>query len=702
MWQRGRAVQRARAERRRHTSRPTYTTPPVETERLARFISLTPVTMSESDLHYLSVAVRLYLAHRFDILGSCWRRVAHGVECPGLQGSKYPSGPGVIADGDGRWLSGRVDPMNLPIAQRVWRLVDSDYEPIDWQLDFKSGYRWCERTWYRDISFGKARGADIKVPWELARMQHLSQLALAAYLSRNGDPGFEGAHTYEREFRCEVLDFISTNPPNYGVNWSCAMDVGIRITSWLIARDMFIAVGGSFDHDFEGVLIGSVIDHCRFIVNNLEWSEELRSNHYLADVTGLLVASAYLPAGPDSDIWLKFAVEEIFAELPQQFAPDGTNFEASTSYHRLSGEMIAYGAAFMLSLPAERWDSLAEVDTASFRENRGLPDTFMPWPPNSSRLPIEFRERLVGIATFTRKICKPNGFVPQIGDNDSGRFMKVLPRWRERSIGDDTTLVEEHLDHTDLVRLIDGLFGSPASSDGEQSFEATMVANLARSPIRVPAGIDPRALPAKRETQPRPIGQRIVWRFIPGRAGLRRQLEVEEFPCFGLYVMRSQLLYLAIRCGPVGQRGNGGHAHNDQLSIELSIGREDWIVDPGTYVYTPLPKERNRYRSVEAHFAPRLPGLEPAPLNHGLFRLPEMTRASCIRFGPDGFLGVHYGYGEPIWRQITLLDDRLEVVDTLPPSTLAATELRELRSPEDVRLYWDPPPFSPGYGIRVD
>ena len=38
-------------------------------------------------------------------------------------------------------------------------------------------------------------------------------------------------------------------------------------------------------------------------------------------------------------------------------------------------------------------------------------------------------------------------------------------------------------------------------------------------------------------------------------------------------------------CLAVGQDGNGGHAHNDQLSIELNVDGEDWIADPGTYLY---------------------------------------------------------------------------------------------------------------------
>jgi len=111
----------------------------------------------------------------------------------------------------------------------VWARVDPGYAPIDWQLDFKSGHRWREDAWHLDIAFGDRPGVDVKVPWELARMQHLPQLAWAYGLAAAGAPGFEPAQRYAREVRNQVLDFIACNPPGYGVNWRCTMDVAIRV-----------------------------------------------------------------------------------------------------------------------------------------------------------------------------------------------------------------------------------------------------------------------------------------------------------------------------------------------------------------------------------------------------------------------------------------------------------------------------------------
>ncbi|MBA7523115.1 hypothetical protein ES705_15238 [subsurface metagenome] len=59
---------------------------------------------------------------------------------------------------------------------------DKRLERIDWHFDFKSGYRWNPKKYYKDIEipYGKA---DIKVPWELSRFQHLSILGEAYCLS---------------------------------------------------------------------------------------------------------------------------------------------------------------------------------------------------------------------------------------------------------------------------------------------------------------------------------------------------------------------------------------------------------------------------------------------------------------------------------------------------------------------------------------
>jgi hypothetical protein len=328
-----------------------------------------------------------FLDHRFDLLGSGWMQVKHGMHCRGLEEYRYDMGEKITADHEGKWMEGRINTSNLAESKRMWGFVDSDYIPIDWHIDFKSGYRWHESTWYKDIKYGHKLGVDIKVPWELARMQHLPQLAMAYALAETlegtADSGaktnisakihFELPEVYAREFRDEVLDFIATNPPRFGVNWACPMDVAIRAANWLLAYDIFQSAGVCFDKDFKTIFVRSVYEHGRHIVTNLEWNHQVRGNHYLADIAGLAFIAAYLPSTDETDSWLAFSVQELVVEVGHQFYPDGGNFEGSTAYHRLAAEMVYYATTLILGLPPDRREILKRNGHLSVKTGLGKP-----------------------------------------------------------------------------------------------------------------------------------------------------------------------------------------------------------------------------------------------------------------------------------------------------------------------------------------
>ena len=70
-----------------------------------------------------------YLAHRFDLLGSGWVQVRHGMRCSGMEGFRYEGGVAANADKEGRWLEGRINRSNLAESQRIWRLIDPELYP---------------------------------------------------------------------------------------------------------------------------------------------------------------------------------------------------------------------------------------------------------------------------------------------------------------------------------------------------------------------------------------------------------------------------------------------------------------------------------------------------------------------------------------------------------------------------------------------
>ena len=594
----------------------------------------------------LSAAMPKILEHRFDLLGSGWVVV----ECD-LKSYRLSSG-------------------NQKRALAIRKLIDSDYNPIDWQLDFKSGYRWRADCLSGTLRYGHEPDVDVKVTWELARLQHLSWLAIS------------GDQKSIREFRNQVLDFAAANPPGYGVNWLCTMDVAIRAANLLVAYDLFVARGADFDQSFLGEFNALIVAHGKHIMANLEWHDVYRANHYLADIVGLMFVAAYLPCSDESNAWLIFSVEQLINEVERQFTPDGANFEASTSYHRLSAEMVVYGTALILGLSDDKKTVLGE----------------------KSCFPDWYFERLERMAEFSVHVTKPNGRVAQIGDNDSGRFFKICPSFDEAG----GTLMEQHLDHRATVAAINGLF---SRSDLKEFVGPGFASETAI--VDALAGGQTISSYLQGSETPNAVGRTIDKREanrlnlfaetiidLPD-IGVLDNLTAIAYPEFGLYLWRSPRFFLSVRCGPVGQNGNGGHAHNDQLAIELNIDGEDWVADPGTYLYTPEPDARNAYRSIHAHAAPKIGDREPSRLDFGLFRLEDNVDARCLKFGLDGFEGRHIGYGVPLHRRIDIQDGQIFITD-LTREGKAPEAIRQIvKDGESLRKLWSLDlPFSRGYGIR--
>jgi len=230
---------------------------------------------------------------------------------------------------------------------------------------------------------------------------------------------------------------------------------------------------------------------------------------------------------------------------------------------------------------------------------------------NGIELPQPFYEKLKKMFDFVLYVLKPNGRMPQIGDNDNGRLHVLGKR--------------DILDMTYLLTFATLYYNDPAYKIEEFGFapEALWL-------------FGPEAY--KR------------WVKLPGRSV--EELESRPFPDGGIYVMRHKKDYMVISCGPNGQGGIGGHAHNDKLSFELCVDGEDIIIDPGTYVYTADPEWRNKFRSTSYHNTVMVDGEEQDSYSGAwadLFRLNDTTQARCLAWHDSEeysrFVGEQSGYG---------------------------------------------------------
>ena len=724
-----------------------------------------------------------YLSQRFDLLGSGWREVVHGAACDGFDGHRYPPAP-IATDPGGAWLAGQVTRPNLAPAREAWRLLDAGYRPIDWHLDFRSGYRWSPLTWYRAVPWGRLPGVDVKVPWELARMQHLPQLALAYGCARAGLPRFLPPGRYRDAFRNQVLDFVATNPPRWGVNWSSTMEVAIRVANWLLAHDLFRGHGAEFDRELEAVFARSVREHARHVARNLDRSPAWRNNHYLAGLAGLAFAAAGLPPDRETRRWRRTAATELARETRRQFLPDGAHFESSTGYHALAAQLVAWAAAMLRA--AERADGPAGGrGPASPAEGR------TPAPPAEGQgpaAPAGYRadldhERLGAMAEFLVDVTQPNGRLAQIGDHDGGRLFKLQPIPRVDGAGAPPGPQgpdEEHLAAGPAVAALNGLLGRPdlARWCGARWLDEGLVAGLAGAPRApavapatpavpptapavpptapavppatpavppttpavpptapagvppaAPAGVPPAALtvmpapaPARAERaaaylRPRfpALCRRVrteaavessrVELAAPG-ASLLTGLRALAYPDFGVYLFRSDRLFLCVRAGLPRGDGTRGHAHVDQLGLEACVDGVGWLRDPGSYAYTSSPRRRNAYRSSAAHFVPYVLDGEAALWRGGPFDLGLEVGVRGVAVGPRG-LAVDLVLAGNRLGQIVTIGAAEIVVETRIFEPARAGRLRaRLRPGHAGRCAFRGGPargavaFSPGYGLE--
>ena len=274
--------------------------------------------------------------------------------------------------------------------------------PIDWHIDFKSGKRW-EKRWYRDIN--SINGADIKVPWELSRCQHLLWLGEAYLLT--GEP------KYAQEVVDEISWWIDDNPLMYSVNWKCAMDVAFRAVNWMCALNMISGFDG-FNDEFVEKVSRSLWQHGFYIINNLEKGIPYSNNHYTSDIVGLLYLGELFRETKTGNKWFKYSLKEFIAETRIQVLTSGVHYERSVSYHRMMTEMLSY-PLYML----KRMDDDIPQDV------------------------LELIGKMYSyIATYT----KPNGLAPLVADNDDGRFLPFLRRdFRKHNYLNDKNSVENCL-----------------------------------------------------------------------------------------------------------------------------------------------------------------------------------------------------------------------------------------------------------------
>jgi len=216
--------------------------------------------------------------------------------------------------------------------------------------------------------------ADPRLEWELARDQDLPIVLTDAALNGWNDP--RSATINDRFDRA-----LTASAPN-------PMEAALRCIAWLeVARFRITDPTFSLDHKRELALW--LLRAGAFIERRLH-EIPLGGNHVVTHAAGLLYIGRLLPGLPRTDRWAERGERILHAEILRQFHADGGSYEQSTAYHLFTLDVVL-GSALLL-------------------RGQGAP------------LPKTVVERIRAAARFAAVIARPDGSIPILGDDDSGRF----------------------------------------------------------------------------------------------------------------------------------------------------------------------------------------------------------------------------------------------------------------------------------------
>ncbi|HEX3086006.1 MAG TPA: alginate lyase family protein, partial [Pyrinomonadaceae bacterium] len=259
-------------------------------------------------------------------------------------------------------------------------------DEVEWNRDPLSGLNWPV-DYHADVNLIRNDGSDARVTWEVNRLAHFITLG-RAYTITNDE-------SFSKEFFRQLQSWCSQNRTARGVNWNCAMEVALRAMNLLAAFALFLRAPQMDELTLKELL--RIFDsHGAHIRRNLEFSNIATSNHYLADITGLLWIGVMLPELQAAKEWRDFGLRELLSEMDKQTLPDGADYEASTGYHRLKVELYLYSVV------------LCHLNGIEIAER--------------------YWAKLRAMISYMAAYLRPDGRAPLIGDTDSGQVLPFVRR----------------------------------------------------------------------------------------------------------------------------------------------------------------------------------------------------------------------------------------------------------------------------------
>jgi hypothetical protein len=415
-----------------------------------------------------------------------------------------------------------------------------------------------------------AKKDDVKIPWELSRMQHIYFLG-KAYEESSKKPfdklrangGKTPQKKYAEAFCSHINNWIENNPFPHGVNWVNPMEVAIRAIN-LIWSFHFFKNSKNITKTFWKKLTRSLYFHAIYLENNWEESDK-PNNHYISDLVGHLYLCIFFKNVPRFENKKEQTLKKLFYEFDRQILPDGTSYEGSTAYHKLDTELFLHVYTLcdtqICSLPNNFLEKLLRMfnflDACSVGNDR-------------SKKPFD-KLRANG--------TKENELV-HIGDDDSGKIVCGISPPLESL---DTIFSENH----------------SRRADNNTLYQSNLRKGCDKANCYVKHIKQSRSSFLSFNNKPPLVSSDLQSKLY--REVRAKQKLTNHYPHFGLTIIKDNSWHITFRHPTFNKKQPTGHFHQDKLSVTLAIDNIPILIDPGSYTYTPQPEWRNKFRSSLNH-----------------------------------------------------------------------------------------------------
>ena len=533
-------------------------------------------------------------------------------------------------------MAGRWDVLGVP---------RSDLVRPDWFLDPVTGHRApADRYAFRIDHRSEQQTGNVKQVWELSRLQHLTLLAMAWYLSHDD--------RYAERVASQLNSWWQENPFLSGVHWTSGIEIGIRLISLAWIRRLLDGWPGApalFEHN--DLAVRQIGWHQRYLATFRSRGSSA-NNHVIAEAAGQLVASCAFPWFTRSGRWRQTSARLLERELMHNTFPSGLGRELASDYHCFVAEL---GLAAAI-----------EADAAGYRLDPAV------W------------QRLCTMVDSAAALIDERLRPPRQGDSDEGRALLLDAPAPNNWPG--------------LLALGGAVFGRlgwwpPAPPDAASTVLGALASRRDGALASRDGSLPSHSLAGRQDGAA--AGRQN--RAVAGRPAERPA----RFADAGTTLLRStdrQAPEIWCRCdgGPHGFLSIAAHAHADALSVEVRYGGVEILADPGTYCYHGDPAWRSYFRSTIAHNTAEIGGRSQS-VDGGPFLWLQHARSRELYVGDSGqvasWTGEHDGYRSlrpPVRHRRTVRLDR---------ETRDITIIDAISGGHDVRLAFH---FGPEVDAELD